>query len=133
MWHREHRDAQRSDRMQIDVIEFHLCCLLRDPAISVAHASDDMHVIKLDKNLTPHDLLPKLERFWARSAECIEAIEVSCPPGSASPVFTVERPLHGPRLDRVDAGLSIRLDAAAVRCHGRRAVSRAGPRADAVA
>ena len=47
-------------------------------------------MIDLDKNLTPSDLQPKLERFWARSAECIEAIEVSCPPGSASPVFTVD-------------------------------------------
>jgi hypothetical protein len=47
-------------------------------------------VIQLDKNLTPQDLLPKLEQFWSRSAECIEAIEVSCPPGSASPVFTVD-------------------------------------------
>jgi hypothetical protein len=46
-------------------------------------------VIQLDKNLTPQDLLPKLQRFWARSAECIEAVEVGCPPGSASPVFTV--------------------------------------------
>ena len=46
-------------------------------------------MINLDKNLTPSDLLPKLERFWARSAQCIEAIEVSSPPESASPVFTV--------------------------------------------
>jgi unsaturated chondroitin disaccharide hydrolase len=46
-------------------------------------------VIKLDKQLTPADLLPKLARFWARSAECIEAVEVSRPPGEASPVFTV--------------------------------------------
>jgi len=47
-------------------------------------------VIKLDAKLTPTDLLPKLERFWARSAECIEAVERSCPPGTASPVFTVK-------------------------------------------
>jgi hypothetical protein len=46
-------------------------------------------VIKLDKKLTPSDLLPKLDRFWARSAECIDAIEASSPPGSPSPVFTV--------------------------------------------
>jgi unsaturated chondroitin disaccharide hydrolase len=46
-------------------------------------------VIILDKQLTPADLLPKLARFWSRSAECIEAVEVSCPPGEASPVFTV--------------------------------------------
>jgi hypothetical protein len=46
-------------------------------------------MIKLDRKLTPVDLLPQLERFWTRSAECIERIEESCPPGSASPVFTV--------------------------------------------
>ena len=47
-------------------------------------------MIKLNPQLTPTDLLPKLARFWARSAECIEAVERSCPPGSASPVFTVK-------------------------------------------
>jgi hypothetical protein len=47
-------------------------------------------VIELDKKLTPIDLLPRLERFWRRSAECIAAVEKSCPPGSASPVFTVK-------------------------------------------
>jgi hypothetical protein len=46
-------------------------------------------VIKLDRKLTPIDLLPRLERFWSRSAECIDAVERSCPLGSASPVFTV--------------------------------------------
>jgi unsaturated chondroitin disaccharide hydrolase len=45
-------------------------------------------VIKLDKKLAPTDLLPQLEQFWARSAECIDAVERSCPPGTASPVFT---------------------------------------------
>jgi hypothetical protein len=46
-------------------------------------------MIKLDPQLTPIDLLPKLERFWERSAECIESVERTCPPGSSSPVFTV--------------------------------------------
>jgi hypothetical protein len=46
-------------------------------------------VIRLDRKLTPSDLLPKLQRFWQRSAECIRSVEASCPPGSASPVFTV--------------------------------------------
>jgi hypothetical protein len=45
-------------------------------------------VIKLDRQLAPTDLMPLLERFWARSAECIEAVERSCPPGGPSPVFT---------------------------------------------
>ena len=47
-------------------------------------------MIKLDRKLTPISLLPRLERFWARSAECIDAVERSCPPGSPSPVFTVK-------------------------------------------
>jgi hypothetical protein len=46
-------------------------------------------MIKLDRKLTPGELLPRLKRFWSRSAECIERIEEGCPPGSASPVFTV--------------------------------------------
>jgi hypothetical protein len=45
-------------------------------------------VITLDRKLAPTDLLPLLERFWARSAECIAAVERSCPPGGPSPVFT---------------------------------------------
>jgi len=45
-------------------------------------------VIKSNKTLAPADFLPQLERFWARSAECIDAVERSCPPGSSSPVFT---------------------------------------------
>lgn len=47
-------------------------------------------MIKLDRKLTPTDLVPKLKRFWTRSAECIDSIEDTCPPGSASPVFTVK-------------------------------------------
>ncbi|MCI0333193.1 MAG: glycoside hydrolase family 88 protein [Planctomycetes bacterium] len=46
-------------------------------------------MIKVDPKLTPIDLLPQLERFWARSAQCIDAVDASCPPGSASPVFTL--------------------------------------------
>lgn len=46
-------------------------------------------MIQLDTKLAPTDLLPQLARFWARSAECIDAVEKSCPPGVASPVFTV--------------------------------------------
>jgi hypothetical protein len=46
-------------------------------------------VITPDPNLTPAALEPQLRRFWQRSAQCIDAVERSCPPGSASPVFTV--------------------------------------------
>lgn len=46
-------------------------------------------MIEINDQLQPDDLLPKLDSVWAASAECIDAIEKSCPPGSASPVFTV--------------------------------------------
>ena len=47
-------------------------------------------MIQINQQITPADLVPKLERFWAVSGRCIDAIEQSCPPGSASPVFTVD-------------------------------------------
>jgi len=47
-------------------------------------------MIDINQQITPSDLLPKLQRFWSVSAACVDAIETSCPPGSASPVFTVE-------------------------------------------
>jgi hypothetical protein len=53
------------------------------------HSFQNDGMIKLDPKLMPIDLLPRLERFWSRSAACIEMVEQSCPPGSASPVFTV--------------------------------------------
>lgn len=48
-----------------------------------------LSMIELDRTLTPLELVPKLDRFWARSAQCIDAVESSCPPGGPSPVFTV--------------------------------------------
>ena len=47
-------------------------------------------MIEINYQLQPGDLLAKLATFWAASAECIDSIEESCPPGSASPVFTVD-------------------------------------------
>lgn len=47
-------------------------------------------MININTQLTPADLLPKIEQFWSISATCINSIEASCPPDSASPVFTVE-------------------------------------------
>lgn len=47
-------------------------------------------MIDINDQLQPSDLLPKLATFWAASAVCLEAIEETCPPGSGSPVFTVE-------------------------------------------
>jgi len=49
-------------------------------------------MIQINEKLTPTDLLPNLDRFWQISSEseCLDVIEASFPPGSASPVFTVE-------------------------------------------
>jgi unsaturated chondroitin disaccharide hydrolase len=47
-------------------------------------------MIDTSRSLTPAALTPKVERLWALSAEKIEAIERSCAPGCASPVFTVK-------------------------------------------
>lgn len=46
-------------------------------------------MITLDPKLTPSTLLPSLERFWLRSADCIAAVEKRFPVGSAAPVLTV--------------------------------------------
>ncbi|MFK3982646.1 hypothetical protein ACI2K4_19995 [Micromonospora sp. NPDC050397] len=47
-------------------------------------------MMRSDDELTPARLIPKIERLWALSAEKIDSIEQSCPPGSPSPVFTVD-------------------------------------------
>ncbi len=47
-------------------------------------------MIDINPQLTPADLMPKIERLWELSAAKIDAIESTCPPGSPSPVFTVE-------------------------------------------
>jgi unsaturated chondroitin disaccharide hydrolase len=46
--------------------------------------------VKINFSLTPADLLPKVARLWEASAAKIDSIERSRPPGSPSPVFTVE-------------------------------------------
>lgn len=47
-------------------------------------------VMEIDDALTPAALLPKINRLWDLSAQKIDAIEKTCPPGTASPVFTVD-------------------------------------------
>ncbi len=46
-------------------------------------------MMMIDEELTPSGLTPKIDRLWAASAQKIDSIGKSCPPGSASPVFTV--------------------------------------------
>lgn len=45
--------------------------------------------MKINESLRPADLLPALARMWQASAVKLDAIERTCPPGAASPVFTV--------------------------------------------
>ena len=47
-------------------------------------------MIDINEKLRADDLLARLDVFWAASAKCIRSIEKSCPPGSGSPVFTVQ-------------------------------------------
>ncbi|MGI9429476.1 MAG: glycosyl hydrolase [Bythopirellula sp.] len=47
-------------------------------------------MIQINETLSPADLTPKLDRFWQRSTACLDAIEAKFPPGSATPVFTVD-------------------------------------------
>src|SRR3712207_6679707 len=47
-------------------------------------------MVRIKDGLTPVDLLPKLDRLWEASAKKIDSIEHACPPGSASPVFTLD-------------------------------------------
>ncbi|MEV0391821.1 hypothetical protein [Polymorphospora rubra] len=46
--------------------------------------------MRIDEALTPAALLPKIEKLWEASAHKIDSIEKTSPPGSPSPVFTVE-------------------------------------------
>ena len=46
--------------------------------------------MKINESLRPADLLPALARMWQASAVKLDAIERTCPPGAASPVFTVD-------------------------------------------
>jgi hypothetical protein len=47
-------------------------------------------MIRIDRQRTPRDLLPKIERLFALSAEKIRSLEKSWDPASGAPVFTVE-------------------------------------------
>ncbi|WP_211588784.1 glycoside hydrolase family 88 protein, partial [Allorhizocola rhizosphaerae] len=46
-------------------------------------------MMEINQALTPAALLPAIDRLWELSAQKIDAIEKTCPPGTASPVFTV--------------------------------------------
>jgi unsaturated chondroitin disaccharide hydrolase len=46
--------------------------------------------MEIGHTLTPAALLPRIDRLWELSAQKIDAIEKTCPPGAPSPVFTVD-------------------------------------------
>jgi len=46
-------------------------------------------MLQINPDLTPADLLPKIERMWELSAEKILSIEKTCTPDVGTPVFTV--------------------------------------------
>lgn len=46
--------------------------------------------MRIDETLTPKDLLGRIGRLWDLSAGKIRSIQQTCPPGKASPVFTVK-------------------------------------------
>ncbi len=47
-------------------------------------------MIRINRELSPQSLLPKIDKLWAASAAKIKSIEQTTPPGAASPVFTVD-------------------------------------------
>src|SRR5215203_109425 len=46
--------------------------------------------MRIDRHLTPRDLLPKIDRMFEISAGKIRSLEASWPAGAGAPVFTVE-------------------------------------------
>ena len=46
--------------------------------------------MRIRDDLQPTHLAPKLARMWELSAQKIKSLEETCPPGSASPVFTIK-------------------------------------------
>jgi unsaturated chondroitin disaccharide hydrolase len=46
--------------------------------------------MRIRSDLHPKDLLPRIQEMWALSAVKIRSIEETCPPGTASPVFTIQ-------------------------------------------
>ena len=73
--------------------------------------------MKVNAAITPVELLGKIERLWELSAGKILAIEDNFDTAKGVARLHRRRPLYDPRLDRVDARLSVRLGNPAIRCH----------------
>ena len=87
--------------------------------------------MKVNAAITPAELVRKIERFWEWSARKILAIENDFDAAKGAPGLYRRGPLHRPRLDRMDAGLPVRLGDPAVRRHRRRRVLGDRPPPDA--
>ncbi len=46
--------------------------------------------MRIDEKIGPEDLSSRIERLWSLSETKIRSIQETCPPGQASPVFTVK-------------------------------------------
>ena len=88
-------------------------------------------MIHLDRQRSPRDLLPAIERLFELSAQKIRSIEDTWQRSDGAPVFTVAGRYQARGWTEWTAGVPVRLGAAAVRRDRRRAVPRARPRAHA--
>jgi hypothetical protein len=46
-------------------------------------------MLRIDEQLTPGDLLPRIDRMWLDSAHCLDALDSAWKPEQGAPVFTV--------------------------------------------
>ena len=87
-------------------------------------------MIRVDLALRPADLEAAVERhLGALGREDPRRSKDAWNASDGAPVFTLARPLHGARLDRLDTGVPVRLRHPAVRRHRRAALPRARTRA----
>ena len=85
--------------------------------------------MQIDRHREPKDLLPRIQRVFDVSAGRTAGDRGYVAARGRRAGLHRRRALPGARLDRVDAGVPVRLGAAAVRRHRRRRVPRARPRA----
>ena len=75
--------------------------------------------MKIKARLTPKSLNARIDRFLDLAAGEIRLIQRSWDPCQGTPVFMVKGRVYLTGLDRVDAGIPVRLCDSAIRCDGR--------------
>ncbi len=75
-------------------------------------------MIVIDRIRTPQELVPAIDFMFTLSAVKIRSIEDTWAAADGAPVFTVDGQVHLAWVDGVDAGVSVRVRAAAVRRDG---------------